>query len=83
MMGLNCEEVTRRLASDQLTNTNWRGRFVVGFHLFLCDKCRGYKNQLEMIGKAAKDLWPQPENDDSLRRLQDRILNRDSSDLKE
>ena len=71
-MDLNCKEVTRRLASGELETANWRGRLVVGFHLFPCSKCRLYKSQLEAMGKAAKALWPKTE--ERRRRLEEKIL---------
>ena len=55
MMGLDCKEVTRQLASDE-PPVNRRGRFLLALHLFLCNKCRRYKAQLEIIGKTARGL---------------------------
>ena len=77
MMGLDCKEVTRQLASDE-PPVNRRGRFLLALHLFLCNKCRRYKAQLEIIGKTARDLWARPRDDEALGRLRDRIFMRDS-----
>ena len=41
MMGLDCKEVTRQLASDE-SPVNGRGRFLLALHLFLCNRCRRY-----------------------------------------
>ena len=74
---MNCKEVTRRLASDERIRANWRDRFLIGLHLFLCDKCRRYKSQLELMGGAAKDFWATTEDfSDSVRlsRLKEAIL---------
>ena len=73
-MGLDCKEVTRRLASDEGLTANWRDRLSVGFHLFLCDRCRLYKLQLETMGRAARGLWPKTEDEATLRRLEEKIL---------
>lgn len=77
MMGLDCREVTRQLASDESPAT-MRGRLLAGLHLFLCTKCRRYKDQLEMIGRTARKLLKRPRDDEALARLQDRILMRGS-----
>ncbi len=74
MTGLNCKELTRRLASDETVGLHWRDRMRVGLHLLLCDKCRRYKLQLEAMGKAAKDLWSKPDDVVALRRLEKEIL---------
>ena len=76
MMGLDCKEVARRLASDEAGATR-KVRLLLRLHLFLCVKCRRYKDQLEIIGKAARDLWAQPPEDEALDRLRDRIPMRD------
>ena len=73
-MGLNCKEVTRLLASDESMTANWRGRFLVGLHLFLCDKCRRYKSQLVTMSSAAKQLWTPTEDSSTLDRLKAEIL---------
>ena len=76
MIGLNCKEVTRRLASDESVTANWPDRLLVGLHLFLCDKCRRYKSQMETMGKAAKELWPKPADEVRLRSLEENVLKR-------
>ena len=76
MMGLDCKEVARQLASDEAGAT-WKFRLLLRLHLFLCVKCRRYKDQLEIIGKAARNLWAQPPEDEALDRLRDRIPMRD------
>ena len=77
MMGLDCKEVTRQLGSDE-SPANGRGRLLLALHLFLCNKCRRYKAQLEIIGKTARDLWAGSRDDEALGRLRDRIVMRDS-----
>ncbi len=73
-MGLDCKEITRRLASDELTTANWRERVIVGFHMFMCDKCRRYRSQLETMGQAAKQLWQKSDDAETARRLEKDIL---------
>ncbi len=75
-MGLNCKEVTRRLASDELTTANWRERVMVGFHIFMCDKCRRYRSQLETMGQAAKQLWRKSDDRETARRMEKEILSK-------
>ena len=75
-MGIDCKEVARRLASDELTRANWRERVMVGFHMFMCDKCRRYKSQLETMGQAARGLWPKSDDRETARRLENDILSK-------
>ncbi len=73
-MGLNCREVSRRIASDEWETLHWHNRLLVGLHLFLCNKCRRYKSHLKTMRVAAKDLWTPQEDSQTLDRLKAEIL---------
>jgi hypothetical protein len=76
-MVLNCREVTRHISSDGLMRVGWIYRLRVEFHVILCRECRRYKKQIHAIGVAARSLWPpRKDEDETLDRLQDRILSR-------
>ena len=54
---LNCKEVTRLIASDELADAVWLNRALVRLHLLMCRHCRGYAAQLRAIGAAARERW--------------------------
>ena len=54
---LNCKEVARLIASDELADAVWLNRALVRLHLLMCRRCRGYAAQLRAIGAAARDRW--------------------------
>ncbi len=74
---LNCKEVARLVASEELADTAWLSRALVRFHLLRCRDCRGYAAQLRAIGAAARDRWDSDVADrTSFEKLQSSILER-------
>lgn len=70
-----CREVTRKIASDEFREANWRQRLAVRFHLLMCCHCQRYAKQLGEIGSAARTLWSSPSQDRStIERLERQIL---------
>ena len=70
-----CREVTRKIASDEFREANWRQRLAVRFHLLMCCHCQRYAKQLREIGSAARTLWIPPSQDRStIERLERQIL---------
>ena len=81
---LNCKEVVRLIASDELDDAAWLDRTFVRLHLMLCRHCRGYAAQLRAIGAAARDRADLDVADRaSFEKLQSSILERclEASDL--
>ena len=74
---LNCKEVTRLIASDELADAVWLKRALVGLHLMMCRHCKGYAVQLRAIGAAARDRSHSDVADRaSFEKLQSSILER-------
>ena len=72
---LNCRDVTRKIASDELSEAGWRERIAVRFHLLGCRYCRRYAAQLRAIGAATRTLWePRSQDPRTLERLERQIL---------
>ena len=70
-----CQEVTRKIASDEFREATWWQRFGVRFHLLMCCHCQRYAKQLRQIGSAARTLWISPSRDRSTTdRLERQIL---------
>ncbi len=81
---LNCKEVTRLIASDELADAVWSRRALVRLHLLMCHRCSGYAAQLRAIGAAARDRWDLGVADGAaFEQLQSSILERclDASDV--
>ena len=54
---LNCKEIGRLIASDELTDAVWSDRALIRLHLLMCRHCRGYAAQLRAIGAGARKRW--------------------------
>ncbi len=81
---LNCKEVARLIAGEELADAVWLDRALVGLHLMMCRDCKGYAAQLRAIGAAARDRSDSDVADRaSFEKLQSSILERclDASDV--
>ena len=74
-MVLNCKEISRIVASDELETLGGLKRFRVRFHLLICLGCRRYADQIRIMGSAAREkirtILPNP---DVISRLEKSIL---------
>ena len=74
---LNCRELTRMLASDELVEAGWSQRLRGRVHLLMCRHCRRYAAQLRALGAGARRSWgAEAEDVERLEQLQSRILQR-------
>ena len=74
---LSCKEVTRIVASDELTGAGWRRSLVIRFHHLFCRHCRHYAAQMRAIGQSARKLLGfGSEEPEAIRRLERAILQR-------
>ena len=72
---LNCKEVSRLVASDELAGVGVIKRLRARFHLLICRECRRYAEQMRIIGTAARDTIRSLVSDsESILRLEKRIL---------
>ena len=72
---LNCKEVARVIASDELADAVWLNRALVGLHLLMCRHCKCYAAQLRAIGAAARGRWDLGVGDrEAFEKLQSSIL---------
>ena len=51
---LTCRELARALSSGEMEHAGIRRRLAGWLHLLMCGDCRGYKQQLEAVGDAAR-----------------------------
>ncbi len=72
---LNCKEVSRIVASDELESLGVLKRFRTRFHLLICRECRRYADQLRIIGAAAREkVRKLIRDEESITRLEKSIL---------
>lgn len=72
---LNCKEVSRIVASDELETLGAVKRFRVRLHLLICNGCRRYANQLRIIGTVVREKVSGLAGDaETVRRLEKSIL---------
>ena len=72
---LNCKEVSRIVASDELDSLGLLKRLRTRFHLLICRQCRRYAEQIRIIGAAARDRVRKLFRDEeSVARLEKAIL---------
>lgn len=72
----SCREVTDRLAEGELKNLPWHARLLVRWHLSMCAHCARFARQLELIGKALRELWSHQPALERLKALKGRIMAR-------
>ena len=78
---LNCREVTRLHAADEIEEQDLRTRFQVWLHLMMCRHCRDYVEQIRQIGLQARGIfgWSGTRQEqETLQRLEERILDREA-----
>ncbi len=71
---LTCREVTKVIATDELSEAGIGRRLAVRLHLLRCRHCRRYAAQIRAIGEAARGLLGQTTDSGSLKDLKARIL---------
>jgi hypothetical protein len=72
---LNCREVSRIVASDELESLGFVKRLRIRFHLMICRECRRYAGQIRVIGFVARERMLSLAGDEaSLARLEKSIL---------
>jgi len=51
---LTCKQVSVKLSQAQERRLGWAERIGLRVHLMLCDGCRNFRRQLELIRAAAR-----------------------------
>jgi predicted anti-sigma-YlaC factor YlaD len=76
---LNCKEITE-IASDYLDNNlDWRKRFSVRFHLFICEHCNRFVKHLELTIGAMRKKPRQSATEEEIRHIISNIPRQDES----
>ena len=48
----DCKQMTRKLGESLDRKQSWRDRLVIKFHLFTCDACERYLEQVTLLSHA-------------------------------
>ena len=76
----SCQEICRKIASDELAEAGLLERLMIRFHLWLCRDCSSYQEQLGAIGTSMRQLAHEESSTPSaLERLEHSILESDSA----
>ncbi len=76
----NCQEVCRKIASDELAEAGLWERLMTRFHLWRCGDCSRYSEQLRTIGESVHQrAHEEGPTSTALDRLEQSILDFDSA----
>lgn len=71
-----CRDVTGMLAEGEIDRAPWPRRLLVRMHLAMCEHCRRFARQLELIGHALREHWSRKPEAAPLDAVKRRILAR-------
>ncbi len=74
---LNCKQVSKVIASDDLDGVGLGKRVAVWFHLLMCKHCRRYSRQMRAVGDATREKYasrPTAEEAARLERIKESVL---------
>lgn len=72
---LRCREVTRLVASEDISHAGLLRRLEFRLHLMMCRHCREYVHQMGLIGQVARRLWGvTTEDPEALARIERNVL---------
>jgi anti-sigma factor ChrR (cupin superfamily) len=72
----SCREVADKLAEGELENLPWHTRLLLRWHLSMCEHCRRFAAQIELIGKALREHWSHQPPLDRLEAIKRRVMAR-------
>ena len=73
---VNCHGVCSWLSRGEAEGASWISSWLARAHLALCPHCRRYRRQMELIGEAARQSRAHPADDERVRTMQARIVQR-------
>ena len=77
---LRCNELARRVATDEFSNASWMRRLSLRMNLAMCRHCRRYARQIDRLGAEIRRSWTATDADESaLRRIEQALRDRASS----
>jgi hypothetical protein len=58
-----CKEVSRSVSSGDIESANWIQRLACWLHFAMCADCRRYRDQVDELGKLARQGAAAPDRD--------------------
>jgi hypothetical protein len=77
---LNCKQVSKVIASDDLVGAGLGKRLSVWLHLLMCKYCRAYTRQMRAVGDATREKYagrPTAEEAARLESMKEAVLSDD------
>ncbi|MFT4708901.1 MAG: hypothetical protein ACI9D0_000293 [Bacteroidia bacterium] len=71
---LNCKEIKRRDASDEVADTGFLMRLQGSIHVAICTGGRNYRRQLQQIRQRARTQADRDTDEETVARVQSTIL---------
>jgi hypothetical protein len=63
---LNCKQASQIISQSLDNPLSWHDRMKLRFHLFICNACTRFSQQLRLIKKAIERMKIETENDTSI-----------------
>ncbi|MES1987085.1 MAG: zf-HC2 domain-containing protein [Pseudomonadota bacterium] len=63
---LTCKQASQIISQSLDTPLSWSDRMRLKFHLFICDACTHFNQQLRLIKNAIQRMKLETENDDTI-----------------
>ena len=76
---LNCKEMVRLVASDELAAATWWRKVIAHLHLAMCRHCKRYQVQIHSMAEPARKVLHAEDDPEAIERLKQRILSRTES----
>jgi hypothetical protein len=68
---LSCKQASRLLSQSLDRKLSWKERLELRFHLFICEMCTRFAEQLKVMQKAMQDWVNAYEQDESIQLSQE------------
>jgi len=74
---LKCNRVTQLVTTGELTELGFMKKMELKMHVFMCVHCKRYMNQIQAIGRGAREMVGAREADESqIQRMEKDITTR-------
>lgn len=64
---LSCKQASQLISQSLDRRLTWGERFALRFHLMICDVCKRFKLQLDLMVRAVRTLRQQTEVDERIK----------------
>ena len=68
---LSCKEASRLISQSLDRRLSWKERFNLRLHLLICDVCKRFSYQLDLMRQAIRQMTSQAELDEQIKLPED------------